>query len=264
MAALSISRAWDEAKAVLRRDGRLYVGVALAMFVLPGVVAELFTPASAPGTLPPFGFWTILSIAALLISLVGQLAICRLALGPVVSVGEAIGHGARRAPAYVAAAMLWVLPFVLLFGLLGARLDPEAMNAGAALTLIILMLVFLVVAVRLLMGSPVATAERQGPVGILARSWRLTAGHWWKLFLFLLSFLVALMILLFAVSAVVGTVVALVAGPPEPMSVGALLLSLATQAAGAAVTVLLMVMLARIYVQLAGAAAEPASVPHAP
>lgn len=264
MAALSISRAWDETKAVLRRDGRLYLGVALAMFVLPGVVAELFTPAAEPGSLPPFGFWTVLSIVALLISLVGQLAVCRLALGPTVSVGEAIGHGARRAPSYVAAAMLWLLPFLLLFGLLGAGASPETMSAGAAFAILGLAIVFLFVAVRLLMGSPVATAEPQGPLGILSRSWRLTAGHWWKLFLFLLLFLGVLGILLFAVSAVVGTVVALVAGRPEPLSVGALLLSLATQVAGAAVTVLLMVMLARIYVQLAGTDAEPASVPHAP
>ena len=265
MAALSISRAWDETKAVLARDGRLFMTVALALFVLPGVVAELVTPKTPAGELPSPGAWTILSLAALLISLVGQLAVCRLALGPVISVGEAIRHGARRAPAYIGAALIWVLPFLIAFALLGvqAGTDPETISAGTALAMLLLLALFMVIAIRFLMASPIASAEHQSPIGILKRSWALTSGHWWKLFGFLILFLVALIILLTAVGAVVGTLVTVAFGEIEPLSVGALLLSLATQLIAASITVVLMIMLARIYAQLA-AADEPASVPNAP
>jgi len=261
--ALSISRAWDETKAVLGRDGRLFTTVALALFVLPGVVAELVTPRAPAGQLPDPGVWTILSILAILISLVGQLAVCRLALGPAISVGEAIRHGASRAPAYIGAAMLWVLPFLIAFAFLGASADPENMSASTALAVLLLLVVFLLIAIRFLMASPAASAEPLGSLAILRRSWEMTRGHWWKLFGFLILFLVALLILLTAVGAVVGTLTTLALGEPEPLSVGALLESLATQLIAAGVTVVLMVMLSRIYAQLAGRD-QHASVPHAP
>ena len=267
MAGLSISRAWDDTKAVLRRDGRLYATVALALFVVPGVIAELVTPAAPAGRLPTPGVWSILSILALLVSLIGQLAVCRLALGPVVSVGEAIGHAARRAPAYVASAIMWILPFLLLFALLAARAGatPQTMSPGVALAILGLLIAFITVAVRLILASPVASTEPLGPVGILKRSWALTRGRWFKLFGFLLLFVIVLLIAMFAVSAVIGLLAALLFGEIEPLSLGALLLSLATQIVGATITTLLMIMLARIYAQLVGAEhAAYASVPHAP
>lgn len=265
MAALSISRAWDETKAVLARDGRLYTTVALAMFVLPGVVAELVRPDVPAGELPAPGLWTIIALIALLISLVGQLAVCRLALGPEISVGEAIRYGVRRAPAYVVAALTWMLPFLIAFVLLGASAgpNPEDLSAGTALAMLSLLILFLAIAIRFLLASPIASAEHIGPVGILSRSWDLTRGHWWKLFGFLMLFLIALVILLTAVGAVMGTLTALIFGEIEPFSVGALLLSLATQLIAAGISVVLMVMLARIYAQLAGREAA-ISVPHAP
>lgn len=263
--ALSISRAWDETKAAFRRDGRLYATLALAMFVVPMVIAELATPATEAGQMPPFGAWTILTLVGLLIGLVGQLAVCRLALGPPTSVGEAIRHAARRALAYLGAAMVWILPFLVLIGLLGSQLgdDPESAPPAMALGVLVAAIAFLVIAVRFILTSPVASAETVGPIGILSRSWGLTRGHWLRLFGFLVMFLVALMVLLMAVGAVVGTLAALAFGDPEPFSVGTLITSLATQIVGALVTVTLMVMLARIYAQLAGAGETP-SVPHAP
>ena len=37
MSKLSLSRAWEETTSVLARDGRLFVAVALALFVLPAL-----------------------------------------------------------------------------------------------------------------------------------------------------------------------------------------------------------------------------------
>ena len=69
---------------------------------------------------------------ALLIALVGQLAVIRLAIGSGLTVGEAIRHGARRAPAYLAATLMWVLPIlvvaVLLAGSSGGQM--QTMSPG--------------------------------------------------------------------------------------------------------------------------------------
>ncbi|MFL6830262.1 MAG: hypothetical protein ACJ8D5_06540, partial [Sphingomicrobium sp.] len=106
MAKISLSRAWEESREVLRRDGRLLGIVALALIVLPGTVQALLTPPVAEGSLPPVGAWIAVAVVAALIGLVGQLAIVRLALGPHMTVGEAIAHGARRMPVYFASVLL--------------------------------------------------------------------------------------------------------------------------------------------------------------
>lgn len=263
MAKLSISKAWDEARATLGPNAGLLTTIALAMFVLPGVVSDLVTPDAPPGQIPPLGTWTVVAVIAILIALVGQLAVIRLAIGSRLTVGEAIGHGARRAPVYFAATLIWVLPFLLvgavLFGII-AR-NPANAPPGAIFGVLLLACVMLFFAIRMLMTSPVASAESLGPVGILKRSWQLTAGNVWRLLAFFLLFIIALVVAAMAVGAIAGVIAELVLGGTEPMTVGALFISLITQLVSAAVSVVLMVMLARIYVQLSGDGAAEASVP---
>ena len=65
MTKLSISKAWDETRAVVARDGGLLTTIALALFVLPGVISDVATPAAPSGLLPEFGYWTILTAISL-------------------------------------------------------------------------------------------------------------------------------------------------------------------------------------------------------
>lgn len=263
VAGLSISKAWEETRGTVARNASLLTTVALALFVLPGVVSDLVTPAAPAGKIPELGAWTIAAGIALLIALVGQLAVIRLAIGSRLTVGEAIGHGARRAPTYFAATLIWMLPFllvgVILFGVV-AR-DPGSASPGTALGLLLLGCVMLFVAIRMLMTSPVASAEALGPVGIVRRSWELTRGHWLRLFGFFLLFVIAVVVAVSAVGMVTGVIAEVALGGTERLTVGALFVALVTQIASAAVSVVLMVMLARIYVQLAGDGAAEASVP---
>ena len=106
--------------------------------------------------------------------------------------------------------------------------------------------------VRLMMGTPVASAEQAGPVEIIKRSWVLTRGVWWKLFVFLLMLLIAAIIVLMAVGLVVGSVVAIALGPIEAMTPSALAVGALQGLFNAAFTAVFAVMLARIYVQLSG------------
>jgi len=262
VAELSISKAWDETRQVITRDGSLITTIALALFVLPGVVSDLFTPAAPPGQLPKPGAWMILTAIALLIALAGQLAVIRLAIGSRLTVGQAIGHGARRAPAYLGATLIWVAPLSLAAVLLAGSVvgNPQA-SPLLALGLLVVGCIGLFLAIRMLMTSPVASAEAVGPLAILNRSWQLTSGHWLRLFGFFVLILIGAIVTILAASAVSGIIAQLVFGGIGALTVGGLFVALVIQIVSAAISVVLMVMLARIYVQLAGEGAGEVSVP---
>ena len=267
MQQLSISRAWDETREVLRRDGSLIATLALALMVLPGTISNMVQPRVPAGQMAEPGWWTLVQLLALLIGVVGQLAIVQIALGRRQSVGEAIAHGARRAPAFLGATILWILPLALLVIPFAQRIEANRATPDptSALIMVAVLLVFLFLAVRLILTTPVAGSEAAGPITILRRSWGLTRGRWWRLFGFLLLFFVAALIVITAVTSVVGVIVGLADGPPAPWSIGALVLALTSQLLSAALTVLLVLLLTRLYAQLTGpAAAESASVPDAP
>ncbi len=258
---LSISTAWDETRGVLRRDGRLIAAVALALLVLPSTIQTLVSPEAPRGELPEPGAWMILALVATLVGFVGQLAVIRLAIGSHVSVGEAIGHGARRMPALVGAMLLWLVPLAALLLAVGNLVRQGDRSAPLALAFLLLVVLLVYLGVRLITVTAVAGAENGGPVGILKRSWALTRGRWWRLFGFLVLFVIAAVAVMLAAEALVGVIVQVLFGTPEPMSVGALVVALVRRLATAAVTVVFLVMLARIYVQLSGPEPVEASVP---
>lgn len=261
MAKLSLSKAWDETREVLARDGKLIGAVALALFFLPGVVMGVVRPDSE-GVPKGSGEILLMTVVAI-IGLVGQLAIIRLALGTHSTVGEAIGHGARRAPYYFLACLIWVLPFaVALYLVAGDMLRaPEAATPGAALGSLAILVALVIVSVRFLMSSPVASAEHAGPVEILRRSWNLTRGNWWRLFGFLAVFLVIAMISLWATGTLFGIISVLLLGDPVPMSLSALFISIFVELVTTVITIAFLVMLGRMYAQLAAASQAAVSVP---
>lgn len=271
MAALSISRAWDETRARIAADGRLMAIVAAALIVLPGLIVEVISPSSIRSESSVVE--SILFLVSSLLALVGQLAIIRLAVTPAVSVGEAIGHGARRMPIYLVAAILLTIGFVLLlipFGIAayaaGVPFDKSSeaafLQSPVALVLSLLYLALLTfIAIRMLMTSPVASEEDTGPAQILRRSWDLTAGHWWRLFGFIIMFLIGALILIMAVNWVVTAVALFLFGAVAPMSASALLVGLFDSIVNGFLTVVLAVMMARIYLQLSGREAAAVSTP---
>jgi hypothetical protein len=238
--------------------------VALAFFVLPGVLSDLVAPPTAGEQLPSPGLWLLVGLVGLLL-LVGALAITCLALKGQITVREAIVQGFRRIPLLVAASLLWAFPFVLLFALLlRPYIDqPESISPGTSLLLLVLMIVYAVIGIRMMLLTPLAVAERTAPVGMIRRSWALTRGHWWKLFGFFILSFVSLGIALLAVRSVFGTIAAAIGDELEPLSVSLLVVSLATQLVTAAGLTIISVMIARVYAQLSGAH-EAATVPHAP
>lgn len=262
MAKLSISQAWDESRAVLSRDGKLIGTVALALFVLPGIILDLVMPEAPAGQFPPAGPWMAVALVAILVSLVGQLAIIRLAMGPHLTVGDAINHGGRRLLSYLGAVLIWIVPLSLAIGALFATAgpDPERPSPAAALGLIIVGLIGVFLAVRFLMMSAVASAEGRGPLAILRRSWELSGGNWWRLFAFLVTFAIGAIVLLWAVGSVTGVVAQLAFGSIARMTAGGLIVIIVSQVISALISLTFFVMLARLYTQRGQAAAQP-SVP---
>ncbi len=272
MSRLSISTAWDETRARLASDGRLLTTVALAMVALPSAISTLVNPNSGMAESTGSAGSALVTFVMSLIALVGQLAIVRLAIGPSVSVGDAIGHAARRALPYIGSIILIVVallilavPLVLLLAAMGVSFQQGGGSVPARAWIPVLLFIGLLLyaAARMLMTSSVASAEPVGAINIVKRSWELTRGHTGRLLGFLLMFLIALLIVLAVVGIMVGLLARTLFGDIEPLSVGALLVGLVQGLLSAAATTIFAVMLARIYVQLNGAAGSAqVTVPH--
>jgi hypothetical protein len=269
VAGLSISKAWDETRATLAEDGKLLATVAAAMFLLPQVVVGLVSGQGAEAAAPN-GSQLLLMAVAGLIGLVGQLAIAWMAIRSGASVGESIRHAFGRTLPFLGAMLLIIVGFVILFLVLAILLmlvgavDVSVQDARPRDVIVILVAMFiplLFVAVRLMPTVPVAAAEKLGPIGILKRSWALTSGHFGRLVAFILLFLVAALVVAMAIGAVGGLLVNILFGSAEPFSLGALVLALLVGLLQAALVVVYVVMLARIYIQLAGDGEAEASVP---
>lgn len=270
MRGLSISTAWEETREILAREGRLLSTVALALIVLPTAVNSFINPRGI--AVPTTPMWMVgVALVAYLIALAGQLALIRLALGPSITVGGAIAHGARRLPIYVAAVLVIVFALLLVLiviglalGAMGVQVQRQmtpGMSPASLIAALLFIAIFVFLFVRFVMAAPVASAETVGPIAILRRSWRLTAGQWWPLFGFLLVIFIGAGIVAVAIGSAAGTVIGFLIGKIEPMSASALVLALIDALVSAAITVLLAVMLARIYVQLARRADLQVSVP---
>jgi len=271
MRRLSISLAWEQTKSCLAADGRLLATVAAALVALPIAVVDVIEPNGftrenlhSPGLI-------VLGIAVLILLLTGQLSIIRLAIRPSVSVGDAILHGARRLPIYVLASLvigviLLVLVIVLGMVLLatGAPTSPEQLATSPAFgaAALIFLFVYCFLWVRILaMAAPVAGAEAAGPIGIIRRSWDMTAGHFWRLLALLLLFFVGGAIALKAVQLVAALVATVTLGPLDSLSPSALVVALIDGIANGVFITILTVMLARVYVQLSGGGSIDVSVP---
>lgn len=261
MSSLSIGRAWDEAKTALLANRKLIVPVALGLILLPAVIVAMVEPRVAPGEQPPAGSWMLVALAMVIVMIVGQLAIVLLVNGWRGSVGEAIGKAGRRSPIFILGALSYLVPMILVFSILlgvsgietGADGQVDWTNLGSAGWLIILffLLAFVFVSIRLLPLLAVVAGEAIGPFAALKRSFALSAGHFWRLFGFVVMLMIGFLFLALTVGAVVGSLVKLTLGEPEPWTLSLLLIALAGGLVQAGFVMVYAGMLARIYNQLA-------------
>ena len=263
MAKLSLSRAWDETRASLAGDGKLYVALALALIALPATIYGTLAPSALLGGAPQEMSMQLLFLLILAVNALGRLAISRLALRHA-TVGESIGHALQRILPLAAAFILFMLPVVLLLTpfLPAVMAAPENPPPGALLASSAIIIAAFIFGVRLALPLvPIAAAEQIGPIALLKRAWRITSGNWWRLAAFLIIFFTASLLAARAVGYVLGGTLILLSGPLEPMAITALILAAVLAVVGAAFTTVFSIMLARIYVQLSGPDHAGVSVP---
>lgn len=263
---LSIGQAWDETKEILRRDGSAIATIALALVVLPGAVLETVSP--TPTRAAEATVW--LSLAGLitaLLSLVGQLAIARIAVGPSTTVGKALGHSFRRVPALFGALLLMVLPFVLVISVAtlssgGDLTTPQQLSQGVAILLIVIFLIGIFVFLRQMFLTPLAVDSSLGSIGLLREGWGLTRGRVLKLLLLLLLLALVGLVLVAGLGGALSAVIVLALGSVTPGSISAVLVALVQGLLAAIVSALFVVVVCRLYVQAKNGSVQ-ASVPHA-
>lgn len=268
--ALSIGSAWDETKSALARNRRLIVPVALGLVLVPAVISAMVEPRTVPGEEPEAGPWMLIMLLMIIVMLVGQMAVVLLSNGWQGSVGEAIRRAARRLPTLLLAALMVMVPLILLMsvilGLAGMASGGDGTFSAASLTptgwlaVLVGLIVVLAIGVRLLPLVVIIATEEIGPIAAIKRAFALTNGHFWKLLAFMLLATIAFLIVAAAAGAVVGSVISLLLGRPEPWSVSLLLVALVAGLVQTAFITIYTAMLARITAQLS---APQASVPSA-
>jgi hypothetical protein len=257
MAKLSITAAWEESAAFVKREGRLLFPIAFLLVSLPSAVLQILVPPPIPGTLPEPGPWMAFLPAIVIVSMIGALAISFLALRPGASVGEALQVGLRRFLPLLAALLLLSLGVVLLMLPVVLVLAVLVVAGGsspalAVLPLLILGPLLIALSVRLMLIQPAAAVEPIGPIALIQRSWRLTAGHFWQLLGLLLLLILVALVVLAAVAAVFGILIALVMGAPTPGSLASFLIAIVSAVVQAVISAVTATLIARIYAQLAG------------
>ena len=266
--ALSIGKAWDDAKAAIAANRRLITPVALGLILVPAVVSAMIEPRPASGAQPEAGPWMLVTLAMIIIMLAGQMAIVLLTNGWQGSVGEAIGRAVKRLPTLLLAALMVMVPLILILSvvlaIVGLATGADGQFSAASLSptgwlvMLIGILIILAVGVRLLPMIVLIAGEDVGPVTAIKRAFSLTSGHFWKLLAFMLLATIAFLIVAGAAGAVIGSLVSLAVGRPEPWTVSLLLVALTAGLIQAGFITIYTAMLARITAQLTGA---PASVP---
>lgn len=264
MRPLSISTAWEETKAILARDGGLLAAVALALIVLPQVVLAV---AGAPVGPEASYLSKLLYVAVVLLGFVAQIALNRMAIGAAVMVKEAIGEGFVRLLPVMAVFVIVIIGLVIvtmvLAVILGAAGLATLKSAGQPPTAIVVVLVALTALIFAIfqLVFPIAAVETGNPIRLISRSWQLARGHYLRLLGFVVTIFVGLGIVVIATQVGLGSLIVLLLGKPNPGSLSALVLGLIAGVIQAAFTVVTAVMLARIYVQLAGRSEAQPSVP---
>jgi hypothetical protein len=271
-----MNRTWSQALALVRKNFQLLALIAGVFMLLPSVLFYVAFPeiltmmsvtadpdaveAQMMAMMPQL---PIAGLAALLLQMIGYMAMIALIGNGRPTVGQSIVRGVKGLPALLGAVILFAsgyiavtLVFGLVVGLLAALFGMAGEGAaglGGILSTVLLAIVFYVM-VRFCLTLPAIVLERLGPVAALRRSWRMTKPRAGAIFAFFALLFVAYMVislLLFIVFGALG----FVAGS-QPAGGTALVLGLLSGVVGALTAVLLSAIMVSIHGQLA-AGPEP-------
>jgi hypothetical protein len=264
------NRAWKEASSSVAANREVLLALAGVFFLLPSLAFALFFPQPEPAagmteqqilalmrsyyaSAMPF------MIPMALVQAAGTLALLTLFTDrsrP--TVGHAIKLGLAGLVTYFVAQLLLGLGFGVIGGVLLAlgAISGSKLIIGIVIAAILAAVIH--VAIRTCLSAPIVAVERErNPVAALVRSWRLTKGNSGRIGLFFLLVVIAFLVVVSIGMAVIGIVLALVAGAETARVVAAIISS----ALGAVMTLYLVAILAAVHRQLAGPSPETVSAP---
>lgn len=268
MAKISVTKAWDEAKAVIVRERSLIMPVALALVFLPALLFRVFAPpiglkdlmaGDYPASVP------LLSYLLIFIQLVAGAAVTLLALGSSESVGATIATGFRRAVVIVLALLIGALAVtpvlfiaLIIIGMVGGvPADPKAIPPGFLFAVSMVFLLAFAVLFRAILFLPAAAVEAIGPWAALKRGWQLGRGSGGRLIATMGMLFVGSLALNQAAQSVVGSLAMLTLGASSGPTLGGILVALVVASIGTGLFVIQYVLLATLYRQ--AVAANPAN-----
>ena len=253
MSTLSISKAWDETKEIIARDGRLLVVVALAFVAVPVTVVNFAAPImTGPQPLAFAPWWIVLSLIAILLVATGMLAMATLAIRPGIRVAEGVERGFRRLLPFCVVVLVILFTLSIVAATIALKVTASASPFFAAQILVLLALLSSPLLGRLSILSAVAAGEDGGPVRLVRRSWLLGSGSTLRLWGLFVLLIVAWFVIELTVILTFGSAISLALGPIQQNSEAKLLMSAVMGVVRTGELLVTSVILARIYVQLAG------------
>lgn len=261
----SMEQAWSEAVAMMSGNREVLGIVAGIFFFLPSLLTTLVGPdmnammgnISTPEQFEQLGeqmmgmysnFWWIFAIAMLaqFIGYLSLLALLRDDAKP--TVGEAIMTGVKGLIPAILTYILYAIGLGILFTALFGLAAVTGVDALAAIAVLLLFPIVIYVSVKVSLSAPVIAIDKVfNPITVLVRSWKLTKGNSFRLFLFFLL----LFIVYFVIAMVIGIVMAGLAAMLGDMG-GKFIQGVLGGALGAFAAVVMVAILASVHRQLSG------------
>lgn len=264
---VKMTRVWDETTGFVAAHGTALAPVVLLGLLLPSLGSGIASALAGP---QGDGMAGLVNLVLTVATLWGAAAVTALAVFPAIGAAGAMAQGARRLLPLIGvtillglAAVIVVLP--IFFLLVNAGMDIERMTANDPNMLasvdasrilpvfgymLLLFPLFLWLAARLCVITPVVVAERNG-LGAIPRAWRLTRGHALRIAGVFVLYAILAFVALLAVGGAAGAIGYLISGNEPGLSVGAIILAAASALLSTVLALVQSVFVARLYVALA-------------
>ena len=263
----SMSEAWRDATAMMSANREVMLIVAGLFFLLPSLVMGLMMPGLQESmmadpenaqamVLDLYSSWWWLLLLVLLAQLVGYLgllALLRDSSRP--TVGEALSAGLRGLLPALGFYLLLGVGFALIGIVVVALIRIGVSPALAVIAALLCAVILVYVMVKLSLGLAVIAIDKvSNPITAMARSWQLTKGNSFRLFLFYLLLVLVYFVISIVAGVIVGALV-LAVGTDTALLVNAVISGLL----GAVLTMVIVAVIAAIHRQLSGPSAAAVS-----
>lgn len=263
----SMSAAWNEAMAMFSANREVLLIVAGIFFFLPTVLTALVMPnfqeqmianpeAFQEEMVAMYASWGWLFFLMMLVQIVGYLAMLALLRDhnrP--TVGEAIKSGIAGLLPAIGTYLLMTIGLGLVFALLIGTVIAIDVTALTVLVGVLCVVLFVYLAVKFSLSAPVIALDKIGnPIKVLARSWALTKGNSFRIFLFYVLIFICYVVISMVIGIPLGLLVV-----ATGTTVGLFISAVVSGALSAVVTSLFVAVLAAVHRQLSGPSAESVS-----